>query len=196
MIQKIADLPQQQQILLAVLGAGLLFAAWYYGIDPTTAEVAAMKATNQQLTTEIETAQVTAGRLPLFQEEVQAQEQQLELKREKLPDEKETAEIVRQVQKLAEDSNLELKDFRPQSTVRYDFYEDWPILMSIEGSYRNLGLFFQKIAQFQRLINISDIQITSLDTTTDGNTIRATCTATTFVFLEETVPEAGTDSTD
>ncbi len=192
MIQKIADLPQQQQILLAVLAVGLLFGAWYYGVEPTTVEVAAMRATNQGLTTEIETAQVTAARLPQFQEEVQAQEQQLELKREKLPDEKETAEIVRQVQKLAEDSNLDLKDFRPQSTIRYEFYEDWPILMSIEGSYRNLGLFFQEIAQFQRLINISNIEITTL-ANTDGNTIRATCTATTFVFLEETVPEVESD---
>ncbi len=193
MIQKIADLPQQQQIMLAVVAVGLLFMGWYYVISPTTLEVADMKAANAQLTGEIETAQVTAARLPQFQEEVARQEQALEEKREKLPDEKETAEIVRQIQQLAEDSNLELKSFTPQSTIRYDFYEDWPIQMSIEGSYRNLGLFFQKVAQFRRLINVSDISITALGTTDEGRTISVTCTATTFVFLEETVPETETD---
>jgi type IV pilus assembly protein PilO len=193
MIQKIADLPQQQQIMLAVLAAGLLFAGWYYGISPTVVQVEGVKASNEALTTEIETAQVTAARLPQFYEEVALQEQELETRRAKLPDEKETAEIVRQVQRLAENSNLELKNFTPQSTIRYDFYEDWPIRMSIEGSYRNLGLFFQEVAQFQRLINISDIEITALASTDEGRTISATCTATTFVFLEETLTEAGTD---
>ena len=193
MIQKIADLPQQQQIMLAVLAVGALFAGWYYGISPAAVEVEGLKASNQTLTTEIESAQVTAARLPQFQEEVAVQEQELQAKRAKLPDEKETAEIVRQVQQLAEDSNLDLKNFTPQSTITYDFYEDWPIRMSIEGSYRNLGLFFQKVAQFERLINVSDIEITTLGTTEEGRTISATCTATTFVFLEESVPEAGTD---
>ena len=179
--------------MLAVVAAGLLFMGWYYVINPTAVEVEGLKAANAALTGEIRTAQVTAARLPQFQEEVEQKEQELEKKREKLPDEKETAEIVRQIQQLAEDSNLELKNFTPQSTIRYDFYEDWPIQMSIEGSYRNLGLFFQKVAQFRRLINVSDIAITALDTTDEGRTIAATCTATTFVFLEETVLEAGTD---
>jgi type IV pilus assembly protein PilO len=193
MIQKIADLPQQQQILLALLAAGLLFMGWYYVISPAVVEVEGLRAGNAGLTGEIETAQVTAARLPQFQEEVAQQEQELAAKREKLPDEKETAEIVRQIQQLAEDSNLELKSFTPQSTIRYDFYEDWPIRMAIEGSYRSLGLFFQKVAQFRRLINVSNIAITSLSTTDEGRTISVTCTATTFVFLEETVPVAGTD---
>ena len=193
MIQKIADLPQQQQIMLAVVAAGALFMMWYYVISPAAVEVEGLQASNAELTTEIESAQVTAARLPQFQEEAEKLEQDLEEKRAKLPDEEETAEIVRQVQQLAEDSNLELKNFTPQSTIRYEFYEDWPIRMSIEGSYRNLGLFFQKVAQFERLINVSDIEITALNTTEEGRTISATCIATTFVFLEDTVPEAGTD---
>ena len=193
MIQKIADLPQQQQIMLAVVATGLLLGGWYYGVTPLTGEVEGMKAGNLQLTADIETAQVTVARLPQFQDEVQQQELELEEKRKKLPDEKETAEIVRQIQQLAENSNLDLKSFTPQPTVRYEFYEDWPIRMSIEGSYRNLGLFFQEVAQFERLINITDIEISTLGTTIEGRTISATCTATTFVFLEETVPEVGTD---
>ena len=179
--------------VVAAGAAGALFMMWYYVISPAAVEVEGLQASNAELTTEIESAQVTAARLPQFQEEAEKLEQDLEEKRAKLPDEKETAEIVRQVQQLAEDSNLELKNFTPQSTIRYEFYEDWPIRMSIEGSYRNLGLFFQKVAQFERLINVSDIEITALNTTEEGRTISATCIATTFVFLEDTVPEAGTD---
>jgi len=193
MIQKIADLPQQQQIMLAAVAAGLLFMGWYYGVTPAVLMVEGLKAQNAQLTADIETAQVTVARLPQFQEEVLRQELELEEKRKKLPDEKETAEIVRQIQQLAEGANLDLKSFTPQSTARYDFYEDWPIRMSIEGSYRNLGLFFQEIAKFERLINITDIEISTLGTTDQGRTISATCTATILVFLEESVPEAGTD---
>jgi Tfp pilus assembly protein PilO len=56
--------------------------------------------------------------------------------------------------------------------------------MSLEGNYNNLGLFFQKVATFQRIINVDDIEIRALPAG-GGNTISATCTATTFVFVEE-----------
>ena len=185
MIQRIADLPQQQQIVLGLVAVGVLFLFWNYVVSPLGAEVESMKGTIQEFTVKIETAQATASRLAQFEEDVAQQEQVLATKRQLLPDEKETAEIVRQVQSLAVNSNLEIKNFTPEGTTPYDFYEAWPIKMSLEGSYNNLGLFFQRVAQFQRLINVSDIQITALGTADRDRSISATCTATTFVFLEE-----------
>ena len=55
------------------------------------------------------------------------------------------------------------------------------------SGYNNLGLFFEKIARFRRIINVDNIQIQGLPSATDpSRTISATCTATTFVFVEET----------
>jgi Tfp pilus assembly protein PilO len=57
--------------------------------------------------------------------------------------------------------------------------------MSLEGSYNNLGLFFQRVANFQRIINVDNIEIKVLSNPDPDRTISATCTATTFVLLEQ-----------
>ena len=103
-----------------------------------------MEALDQRVNTllvEVETAQAIAARRPQFEADVQELSIQLDELKQILPDEKETAEIVRRVEQLAVESDLSIRSFTPQATVAYEFYEDWPIRMSLEGSYNNLGLF-------------------------------------------------------
>ena len=185
MIKKIMELPEQQQIMLAVLAAAALGAFWYYLIFPVSAQMEALDQRVNTLLAEVETAQAIAARRPQFEADVQELSGQLDELKKVLPDEKETAEIVRRVEQLAVESDLSIRSFTPQATVAYEFYEDWPIRMSLEGSYNNLGLFFQRVANFQRLINVDNIEIKALSNTDPDRTISATCTATTFVLLEQ-----------
>ena len=185
MIKKIMELPEQQQIMLAVLAAAALGAFWYYLIFPVSAQMKALDQRVNTLLAEVETAQAIAARRPQFEADVQELSGQLDELKKVLPDEKETAEIVRRVEQLAVESDLSIRSFTPQATVAYEFYEDWPIRMSLEGSYNNLGLFFQRVANFQRIINVDNIEIKALSNTDPDRTISATCTATTFVLLEQ-----------
>ncbi len=184
MIKKIADLPQQQQILLAAVAvAGLAF-FWYSMINDVSAELGSLRERTVQLTDEVEAGRAVADRLPQFELEVGELESQLDELKQVLPDEKETAEIVRRVEELAVESDLSIRSFTPQATEQHEFYQDWPIRMSLEGSYNNLGLFFQRVANFQRIINVKNIEIRALSNADPDRTISATCTATTFVFVE------------
>ena len=185
MIKKIMELPEQQQIMLAVLAAAALGAFWYYLIFPVSAQMETLDQSVNTLLAEVETAQAIAARRPQFEADVQELSGQLDELKKVLPDEKETAEIVRRVEQLAVESDLSIRSFTPQATVAYEFYEDWPIRMSLEGSYNNLGLFFQRVANFQRIINVDNIEIKALSNTDPDRTITATCTATTFVLLEQ-----------
>ena len=185
MIKKIMELPEQQQIMLAVLAAAALGAFWYYLIFPVSAQMEALDQRVNTLLVEVETAQAIAARRPQFEADVQKLSGQLDELKKVLPDEKETAEIVRRVEQLAVESDLSIRSFTPQATVAYEFYEDWPIRMSLEGSYNNLGLFFQRVANFQRIINVDNIEIKVLSNPDPDRTISATCTATTFVLLEQ-----------
>ena len=185
MIKKIMELPEQQQIMLAVLAAAALGAFWFYLIFPVSAQMEALDQRVNTLLAEVETAQAIAARRPQFEADVQELSGQLDELKKVLPDEKETAEIVRRVEQLAVESDLSIRSFTPQATVAYEFYEDWPIRMSLEGSYNNLGLFFQRVANFQRIINVDNIEIKALANPDPDRTISATCTATTFVLLEQ-----------
>jgi len=185
MIKKIMELPQQQQIMLAVLAVAALGLFWHQLIFPVSAQMAAMTQRVSELTAEVETARAVTARLPQFQKDVQELSIELDELKKVLPNEKETAEIVRRVEQLAVESDLSIRSFTPQATVAYEFYEDWPIRMSLEGSYNNLGLFFQRVANFQRIINVDNIEIKVLSNPDPDRTISATCTATTFVLVEQ-----------
>jgi len=147
--------------------------------------MAALDQRISELTAEVETARAVTARLPQFEADVKELSIQLDELKQVLPDEKETAEIVRRVEQLAVESDLSIRSFTPQATVAYEFYEDWPIRMSLEGSYNNLGLFFQRVANFQRIINVDNIEIKVLSNPDPDRTISATCTATTFVLVEQ-----------
>ena len=185
MIKKIMELPQQQQVMLAVLAAAALGFFWYQFIFPVSAQMEALDQRVAALTAEVETARAITARLPQFEADVKVLQAQLNELQQVLPDEKETAEIVRRVEQLAVESDLSIRSFTPQATVSYEFYEDWPIRMSLEGNYNNLGLFFQRVANFQRIINVDNIEIRALANEDPDRTISATCTATTFVFVEQ-----------
>jgi len=185
MIKKIMELPQQQQVMLAVLAVAALGLFWHQLIFPVSAQMDSLDQKRSELTAEVETARAVTARLPQFKADVKELQIQLDELKQILPDEKETAEIVRRVEQLAVDSDLSIRSFTPQATVAYEFYEDWPIRMSLEGSYNNLGLFFQRVANFQRIINVDNIEIKVLSNADPNRTISATCTATTFVLLEQ-----------
>jgi type IV pilus assembly protein PilO len=91
---------------------------------------------------------------------------------------------MRKVQSLAAQSNLVIRKFTPGTTVTKDFYQEWPINMEVDGSYHNLGFFFDRVRRLSRLVNIGTVKVTSRSDQTISNTISAGCVATTFVYVE------------
>ncbi len=179
-------LPQRTQLMLLVLvTAGCCYAFYSSYLGPVRADVEGLRQKARLLEVQVAAGRKVQAQLPEFKAEVESQRQKLMVLSQILPDQKETAEIVRQIQELATKSRLRIKSFTPQKTVRKDFYEDWPILMSIDGNYDNLGVFFERVGQFTRLVNVDNISIKAQDKKVSENqTIAATCTATTFVFVE------------
>jgi type IV pilus assembly protein PilO len=167
-------------LLLIVVGYGF----YTYFVSPKREQAAKLNSEITALTSEVQKGLIVEARLPQFKQEIARQKEYLKNLRNILPEEKETADIVRRVQQLAVESNLRIKSFTPQQTVPRDFYEDWPILISVEGSYDNLGAFFEKIGKFTRIINVENISIKALESPSPERTLSATCTATTFVFMD------------
>ncbi len=183
----ISKLPERTQLLLfALITLGFCYVSISWWIKPIQSEVEELQEDISTLSSEKLRGEVEKGRLPVLKEEVRQSEKKLSKLREILPEQKETADIIRKIQRLAVESNLKIKSFIPQKTIRNDFYEDWPIVISMEGTYDNLGVFFERVGQFARIINVDNITIKGLQNPGSRRTITATCTATTFVFREDT----------
>jgi type IV pilus assembly protein PilO len=185
------NLSRSMQILLfAVLVGCLAVLFYFYTLKDLVQKQNQLEAEIHKL--EISVAQATAieNQLNSFKQELAQLEEYLTRLRSILPAQKETPTVLRSVQQMAASSDLKILKFIPQPIVNRDFYSNWPITIEVEGNFNGLGAFFDKVGKATRLINVDGISIRGIETSMDtSRTLSASCTATTFVFREEQVPE-------
>jgi type IV pilus assembly protein PilO len=165
---------------------------WYLYVSEVQADISSRQTRLVSLRADVQKGVATARRLPQFQAEVSELEGRLENLRAVLPEEKDVADILRRVQGLATQSNLTIQRFTPQDAKQESLYAALPFKIKAEGTYHDLGFFFDRISKFPRIINVSDITIKAKPAQDAGGTIEAECTATTFILQEAGAPKAGT----
>ena len=177
-------LPWYAQVgVFLVLSLAAVAAFYYLYVTPAQADMAVRQRQYEGLRADILKGQAVARRLPEFRSQIADLELRLERLKAVLPQEKDAAEILRRIQTLALQSSLEVKRFRPTAPVTKQLHAEVPYTVEIEGGYHNLGLFFDRVSKFPRLINISDIAIKGKEKQELNSTITAEFVATTFVLL-------------
>lgn len=174
-----------QLALYVVLGAGLIGTHHYlYAVDMQAA-VAKTHVQRRTIETGIARARVEERRLPEFRSRVAELNARLTALRNVLPEQKDVGDLLRRIQTLATQSSLTIRGFKPQAVAQRQQHAEWPISLSLEGTYHDLGAFFDKVSRMPRIINISGIQIKPHGATEPVSaTVDAQCTVTTFVLME------------
>jgi type IV pilus assembly protein PilO len=181
----LSKLPWQAQIGAFVLvSAGAVFGFWHFYVSEAQADITMRQTRLTSLRADIAKGVATAKQLPQFQTQVTELESRLESLRQVLPEEKDVADTLRRIQGLATKSNLAIQRFQPGKTVQQKLYAEIPYKLQAEGTYHNLGAFFDQISRFPRIINISEISIKAKSPVEPGRTITAECLATTFVLQD------------
>ena len=188
----LSKLPWHAQLGAFVLVCvGAVFGFWKFYVTDMQADIQTRQTRLTALRADIAKGVATARRLPQFQSDVTQLEQRLDNLRAVLPEEKDVADILRRVQGLATQSSLNIQRFTPQAQQQEALYAALPYKLKAEGTYNNLGLFFDRISKFPRIINVGDITIKAKQTPEANATIDAECTATTFVLQESKAPAGG-----
>ncbi len=181
----LSKLPWWGQLLaFVVVCAGAVFGFWYYYVSDVQSDLALRRARLNGLKADVNKGIATARRLPEFEAQVTELERRLDSLKNVLPEQKDVADTLRRMQGLATQSNLTILRFTPAPPKQLPLYQEVPYRISAEGTYHNLGLFFDRVSKFPRIINVSDITVRALPQPTANATIIAECTATTFVLSE------------
>lgn len=215
----LTKLPLLGQLGVSVVLGALIFGIfWWQFYSPMVEQETQKTAELTALQSDIRSLEVTANKLQEFQREVALREAKLETLKRILPADKETPELMKKVQYLAAQSNLLIKRFTPGATVNREFpiepapgakpaaagapaakpaqtsneyYQEWPINVDVEGTYHNLGMFFDRVGRLSRLVNVGNLRIKNQAQPRPSNTIAVSCVATTFVYVEAS-PAPGT----
>ncbi len=185
-------LPWYGQVGAFAVVAALMYGAFhFYWVVPTREEEIAVRQVELDgLRRDISGALAITNRLPEFEAEVAELETRLEILRTVLPEQRDVANLLREIQDLAIRSNLTIQGFTPQPVAPRELHEEWPIRLQFEGTYHNVGLFFDRISKLSRIINVSGVSIRALEPPELNSTIAGECIATTFVLLDTPPPVA------
>ena len=134
----------------------------------------------EDLQTEIRRGAAIEAKLPEFEKEIANLQKKLEDLLQILPTEPETGELLKWVKNLTDQSNLDLQRFDPGALRPVEFYREFPINMDVVGDYHDLGVFFDRISKYSRIINVDNVQIGAHSS--GKGSIHSTFTATTFVY--------------
>jgi len=188
-------LPFYGQVLVMVAIAALLVAAAYWflplpSVKSLHEEIDRLEASLEEKQQEIRRGQTIEARLPELEREIENLERKLGDLAQILPTSPETGDLLQAIKSQTDQSNLDLKSFGPQAMRPVEFYLEFPIDMQIVGRYHDLGMFLDRISKYARVINVDDLQISTVTGVPD-RTIKASFTATTFVYDERDMAAQG-----
>ena len=139
------------------------------------------------------------GQLEALEAQNQQLQQQLETLLTIVPDEKEIDNFMRQIQAQANVSGVVVRRFTRQQPIPDEFHVEVPFEMELDGPYYDVLAFYQKLEGLNRIINVSDLKLGSIEAGRSvGNrqyayspseTVVAVFTTTTYFSTEgETAP--------
>jgi type IV pilus assembly protein PilO len=188
----LTDLPEAKQWAAIAGMAALLTLAAYFGVFRSMSTANDDDA--QKLKTKMsENAELERYRPKLVQIEQQIENLKLQLAIQEriVPDEKQADKFMRMLQGEAEKSGVEIRRYTSEATSTREFYTEVPFEIELDGPYYSLLNFFERVAHLERIINISSLQMASVNKPTEakakhtyqyapGESVVATCMATTF----------------
>jgi type IV pilus assembly protein PilO len=185
-IEKILKLPLYQRLIgLGVVVALIVGAFAWFMVVPQLEELDRLDQSLQRLETELIQKRQIANNLPKFKAEFAKMEKQLEKALTKLPNKKEIPTLLTNLAALAKDSGLDVKTFRPKPEVSKGFFSEVPASLRLAGTYHNFGLFAQSVGELSRIVNLSDLKMSSPKVKDGQVTLQVDCKVTTFRFVDQ-----------
>jgi len=185
-------MPVVVQVLLAgviaiVLGAGV----WWVWVKPVNDDNEQKQIALDQKKADNETLRRYERDLPGLEREIASLQQQLEIQRTIVPDEKEAPGFMHLMQDTAASAGIEIRRYTAMPVQTREFYTEVPYQIDIDGSYYAVVNFFERVAKLQRIINIGGLQmatpkrsgeakVKSTFTYAPNESVVANCMATTF----------------
>ncbi len=184
------SLPWWGQLGLAAAGAGLIVFSQYKwapaNLSAQKAEIVRLKESLDKKDAEIAKGKQALAKQEELARDIASLERKLADLRQILPTQPELGDLLKWIKALADQTNLELRVFGPGSAQEQEFLREQPIRMEVHGNYHQLGMFFDRVSKYARIINVENVKITPNNDRKVRATIISSFVAKTYVFRDET----------
>jgi Tfp pilus assembly protein PilO len=175
-IGNLQSMPWYLRLVIFVAVAGVMYAGfWYFITRPTRAQTNEIKKEIAELLPKNTQAQIASQRLNEFRAVYKAREEEYE----------ELTMVLQGVQDRARTNGLVLRKFVPKDDLQQENYSGKRIEVSVTSSFNSLRAFFEQLAHYQRIVSISNFQLTQLDKESGSKTVDATFDLTAYYVSAE-----------
>src|SRR5262245_54423292 len=144
-------------LLMGLLIVAVAYVAWYGfgplnwpGVASWRADADKLLIERRKLETSVQSAQLQVANLDKIRKEREALELQLREISKRLPGDRESAELLRNVESLAGRSGLTLAGVKRRPTRSQELYAELPMEVGVGGGYQELVRFADQLAQLDR----------------------------------------------
>jgi type IV pilus assembly protein PilO len=185
-IGNLQSLPWYLRLLMFVAVAGVMYGGfWYLVTKPTRAETKVFTDEINQLLPKNAQAQIASQRLNEFRAVYTARQEEYEELKALLPEQRELTMVLQSVQDRARANGLVLRKFVPKDDVQQENYNGKRIEVSVSSSFGSLRNFFEQLAHYQRIVSITNFDLTQADKQSSSKTVEATFDLTAFYVSAE-----------
>ncbi len=183
-LEKLGKIPKSARYG-AVAAILALVAVGYYFLFFTdaAASLTAQRGRAQELQRKLTNVRAVANNVGEFEQEVASLERELEIALKQLPNRKQFEDLLQDITTAGKKVGVAIKSIERTQEVEHDFYAEVPFKLTLEGTYHNIAMFFERVAKLPRIVNIGAMRIQANPGLESSTQLRVEGTATTFRFL-------------
>lgn len=172
-----------QRILIYLSTIVILVGAFvYFAYLPKHKQIGVLDKTYKDLSAKLEKAKINARQLNAYRTKMKTAEAQFNIVMRALPEKEEIPALLDGISMAARDAGLDIMQFQPKAEVIKEFYADVPLSIHVAGNYHNVAVFFDKISNLPRIVNVNAIKL--IPQKKEETKLNATCEAVTYKFVE------------
>ncbi|MBW2512212.1 MAG: type 4a pilus biogenesis protein PilO [Deltaproteobacteria bacterium] len=184
-LEKLLKLPLYQRVAILALLVVLLAGAFtWVALLPEYEKIGEMDQELSRLEADLVQKQRIANNLPKFKAEFLKLEEQLKAALTQLPNKKEIPSLLTNLATIARDNGLDVVSFSPRGEVSKGFYAEVPGSVDLVCTYHQIAEFAQAVSKLSRIVNLSDLELSSPKVEGDVAVLKIKCKVTTFRFVD------------
>lgn len=186
MLEKFKALAWHMQLIVLVGIAALVYlSVWYFVTSGTRTEIQELEDQIAQKTSQNEAARIATQRINEFRSLYASKSQEYDELKVLLPEQREITNVLAGLQDTANGSQLVVMRFTPREDVQQDSIMAKPVEIEVDSTFNNLRDFFDKMAKLQRIVSITDFDLTTLTNQTGSRTLHAKFLLTAYYAAPE-----------
>ncbi len=175
----------QKQILTGLIAGLLISGVAYLLLGGKRDELQALTAQCQKLELDVQKGRQLKANYEKLKEEVEKSQARIDKLVALMPTDTDTGQIPYKVKKLADNAGIDQSSFAVKGERKDKYYTERMVDFDFRAGYNNFGLFASQISGYDRIISLSNLQFTRIESKTSAYAMTVHATISAYVYNPE-----------